>query len=254
MSIIPIISFLARLAVDSWLLAILWRRNIWKTLPWFASYIASELVTTCVGLALWSINKRFYVTVFWWMEAVLIGLLVGAVRESFVRTFVGLRSLRWFPWVVRSVIGGVIGYSVLKAIYAPPVQGNRIIAFIIAGEFTSRWGIVAVGLLAVVLVWLFSMPNDTHEVAVMNGCVMASVAFLVWTVTLSFTGTKYALIMQYVPDMGYLLGASLWIKYMLRSEVEFGFKELGISPEQMALELHRYRKAAERILGKRKEK
>jgi hypothetical protein len=106
-------------------------------------------------------------------------------------------------------------------------------------------------LLLVVLVWLFGLPNNTREVAVVNGCGVASMAFLVTIVSRSIFGTKYALITQYAPDVGYFLAAWIWIKGMSRPEVEVGFKELGMSPEQMANELRRYRQAAERILGKK---
>lgn len=248
MKIIPILTFLADLMANFWLLQILWRRKAWRQLPWFGVYMAAELAATCVGLALWFIDKRVYVTVFWWMEAARIALVVGAMRESFIRTFVGFSSLRWFPWVVRAVIGCVFVYSVWKAIYAPPIQSNRLISFIIAGEFTFRWGLAAVGVLSLLLAWLLELPNDTREMAVMLGIATASAAFLVNVMSRSFFGTKYVLITQFVPDVGYIVAVAIWIKYMLRPEQEFGFKELGVTPEQMALELRRYREAAERLL------
>jgi hypothetical protein len=254
MNIIPILIFLVGLAVDSWLLVIVWRRKIWSKLPWFASYIAWEMATTGVGLGLWLFDRKHYVAVFWWMEAVLISLIAAAVRESFLRIFVGFSSLRWFPWVVRCVIGCVLLYSGWKAVYAPPVQSDRILSFIIAGEFTFRWAFAAIGLLSLILVWMLDLPNGTPETAVMDGCTIASWAFLTWVLSRSFFGEKYTWIMQYVPELGYLLAASIWIKYMSRPEREFGFKELGITPEVMALELRRYREVAERIFGKPKEK
>jgi hypothetical protein len=248
MKIIPILTFLADLAVNVWLLLIVWRRDVWRQLPWFALYVAWEFIATVVGLTLWFVDRHLYVTVFWWMEAARIALVVGAMRESFLHTFVGFSSLRWFPWVVRSVIGGVVVYSAWKAIYAPPIQSNRVISFIIAGEFTFRWGLAAVGLLSLLLVWLLELPNDTRETAVILGIATASGAFLVAVLSRSFFGTKYVRITQFVPDVGYLVAAAIWIKYMLRPEQEFGFKELGITPEQMASELRRYREAAERLL------
>lgn len=250
MSIIPFLSFIADLVVDTWLLVILWRRGAWRTLPWFTFYVGVELATACIGLVLWPVSRSLYVTVFWWTEAVRIMLIVGAMRESFVRTFVGFSSLRWFPWLVRGVIGGVLVYSGWKAIYAPPVHNNRIISLIVAGEFTFRWGIAAVGLLSLVLLWMVSLPRDTREVAVMDGCTIASVAFLVVVVSRSLFGTRYALITQFVPQVGYLIAVWIWIRTLSRPAAQTGFRELGMSPEEMALELQRYRTAAERLLKK----
>lgn len=252
MTIIPIVAFLADLVANLWLLLVLWRRKIWKELPWFTIYIAAELTATSVGLALWLIDRRLYVTVFWWTEAVRIALVVGAMRESFLRTFLGFSSLRWFPWLVRSVIAFVVAYSAWKAVYAPPVQNRLIISLIIAGEFTFRWGIAAVGLLSRILARAFELPNDTSEIAVIDGCSVASVAFLANVVSRSLFGTKYALIAQFIPDVGYLIAVAIWIKYMLRPERELGFTEAGITPEVMALELRRYRSATERILRGKK--
>lgn len=253
MKIIPILTFVADLAVNIWLLVIVWRRDVWRNLPWFASYVAAELVITSIGLALWLVDRHLYITVFWWMEAARIGLIVGAVRESFIQTFIGFSSLRWFPWLVRSVIGSVLAYSIWKAIYAPPVQNNMIISVIIAGEFTFRWGIAAIGLLSLALVWFLELPNDTREALVLDGCAISSVAFLATVLSRSFFGEKYAFFMQYVPDVGYLTAVAIWIKYMRRPEQEFGFKELGMTPEAMALELRRYRQVAERVLKSTKE-
>jgi hypothetical protein len=249
MSIVPIISFCAHVIVNAWLLLIMWRQGAARRLPWFACYIASELLGACVGSSLWFFDRKLYVIVFWWLAAAQIGLVVGAVRESFVRTFVGFSSLRWFPWLLWSVIGGVLAYSVWKAIFAPPVHNNRIISLIVAGEFTFRWGIIAVGLLSLALATLFRLPKGTWEMAVIDGCTITSIAFLVLIGSRSLFGTRFSAVMQYVPEVGYLLAACIWIKFMSASPSEPGFKDLGLTPEQMEGELKRYRKAAERLFG-----
>lgn len=248
MKMIPILTFLADLTVDIWLLLILWRRDVRKTLPWFVLYVGWELIKTSAGLVLWFIDRGLYVTVFWWLEAVRLGLIVAAVRESFVQTFVGFNSLRWFPWVVRSVIGCVLAYSILKAVYAPPIQNSLVISVIIAGEFAFRWGIAAIGLLSVAMVWFLELPNDTREALVLDGCAISSVAFLATVLSRSFFGERYSSFMQYVPDVGYILAVAIWIKYMRRPEQTLSFKEAGITPQLMALELQRYREIAVRVL------
>jgi len=251
MSILPIMSFTTHLAVSSWLLAVVLRRGIWRPLPWFTSYVTSEVVGAAIGLALWFVDRQLYVTVSWWLDAAQVILIVGTVRESFLRTFVGFGSLRWFPWLVWSVMGSILAYSAWKVVYAPPVQNNRIVALIVDGEFTFRWGIVAVGLLSVALEKLFALPRDTREASVIVGCGVASVGFLAWAVIRSLFGTKYSLITQYIPELAYLIAVWIWLKYMRRPEAEVGFEELGMTPEQVALELRRYREAAERLLRKR---
>jgi hypothetical protein len=252
MSPIAIISFLVHLVVNGWLLIILIRRRVIRQLPWFSAYIASELVGAGVGLVLWSVNRHLYVAVFWWMAAAQITLIVGAVRESFLRIFIGFRSKWWFPWLLGCVFAVVLSYSAWKAIYAPPVRANRLISLIVDGEFGFRWTIVAVGLLSVALEWLFLLPRDTRETAVLDGSTIASVGMLAWVVSRSLLGPqKYVFVTQYFQELGYLLGAAVWIKYMSRPEIPAGFDKLSITPEQAAAELSRYRKAAERFLKQR---
>lgn len=243
--------FLANLLIDIWLLVVLARQKVSKQLPWFVAYIAWELLATCVGLAIWPFSRRMYVTAFWWMEAVRIALIVGAVRESFVRIFIGFTSLKWFPWVVRSVIAAIVAYSVWKAVYAPPVQSNRITSFLLGAEFTFRWSIAAIGILSFVLMWLFEVPRHTREDAVVSGCGLASLAFVANVLSRSFFGTRFTFFTQYLPDVGYFMAALLWIRVFSRPVEEFGLKELGMDAEQIAQELHRYGESAKRLLRKK---
>jgi len=251
MSLMPIISFVVHLGVNGWLLTILLRRRIVGQLPWFGAYITSEFVGACIGLTLWSLNRPLYITVFWWMAAAQISLIVGSVRESFVRTFVGFGSLPWFPWLVRGVIVAVLFYSGWKAIYAPAVKANHLVSLIVDGEFAFRWTIIAVGLLSVALERLFTLPRQTHEAAVLDGCTIASLGMLAWSVSFSLFGARFIFITQYLQEIGYLLGAAIWIKCMSSPESPKEFVELSITPEAAEAELSRYRAAAKRLLKRR---
>jgi hypothetical protein len=139
--------FAINLIVDAFLLAILYRQNIKRHLPWFVAYIAWEFLIAIVAPVIWFVDPKQYVTVYWWTEAMRAVLMAGAVRESFLRTFVGFTSLRWFPWLVRGLIVTVVLYSTWKSVYAPPVQSGRMTAFLIGIEFAFRWCIAAIGIL-----------------------------------------------------------------------------------------------------------
>jgi hypothetical protein len=240
--------FIANLTIDLWLLTILCRQDAKKQLPWFVSYIAWELLATIIGLAIWPFSRQWYVTVFWWMEGVRIALVVAAVRESLLRLFEGFKSL--LRWSVLAVIVLVVIYSAWKAIHAPPVQSNRLLSFIIGAEFTFRWGIAAVAILSGILMWAVQEPRGTRESGVVNGCGIASMAFVAHVLSRSFFGTRFTFFTQYLPDVGYFAAAFLWIRVFSRPVEEFGFKELGMGPEDIARELRRYREVAEQIVRK----
>jgi hypothetical protein len=241
---------IAGLLVDVWLLIVIHRQGVRKQLPWFALYVAWGVVLVSVQLAAWAINPRLYVAVYWWMEAIAVVLIVGAVRESFLRIFMGFTKMPWFRWAVSGVIAAVVAYSAWKAIYVPPVQGTRLTSFVIGAEFMFRWGIAAIGALTMLLSWLLNEPTNTREDGVVNGFALASGAFVVATVIVSISGTKYLFFIKYLPSVGYFLAVFLWIWVFSRPVEGFGFKELGMGPEDMLKEIRRYREAAQRIRGK----
>lgn len=240
--------FIANLAVDVWLLAILTRRGVSKQLPWFVFYIRWEFLAVCVGLATWLVSHHLYITVFWWMEGVRVALVVGAVRESLLRIFAGFESL--LRWSVFAAIGAVVAYSAWKAVHAPPVQSSRLVSFLIGAEFTFRWGVAGVAILSIALMWFVSEPVGSREDAVITGSGIASLAVVATVVSRSLFGTQFTFFTQYLPDMGYFVAVFLWIRIFARPTKEFGFKELGMGPEDIASELRRYRELAEQIVRK----
>src|SRR5882762_9268358 len=81
--------FAALLVLNAWLLIILYRQGVRKQLPWFVFYVGWEFLSTAVGLSTWMVSRQSYITLFWWLEVPRVALVVAAVRESFLRTFVG---------------------------------------------------------------------------------------------------------------------------------------------------------------------
>jgi hypothetical protein len=226
----------------------LYQQAVRKQLPWFVLYIAWELLATTVGLVTWTFSSRLYVTVYWWMEAVRITLIVGAVRESLLRIFEGFKSL--LRWSVLAVIAFVILYSAWKAIHAPPIQSNRLVSFILGSEFTFRWGIAAISILSASLMWIVQEPRGSREGVVITGCGVASMAVVAYVLSRSLFGTRFTFFTQYLADVGYFAAAFLWIRVFSRPVEELGYKELGMGPEDIARELRRYREVAEQIVRK----
>ncbi|HWZ42125.1 MAG TPA: hypothetical protein VNW97_01540 [Candidatus Saccharimonadales bacterium] len=87
-----IILIIVGLAVSTWLLIIIHRQDVRKQLPWFACYVAWQVVVACSQLVVWPISRNLYVAMYWWTEAVEIALIVAATRESFLRIFQGFTS------------------------------------------------------------------------------------------------------------------------------------------------------------------
>jgi hypothetical protein len=185
------------------------------------------------------------------MEAVAVVLIVGAVRESFLRIFEGFTSKPGFRWLLSTVIAGVVLYSAWKAIYVPPIHGSRLEAFVFGAEFAFRWGIAAIGILTITLSFMLKEPPNTREDAVVTGFMIASVAVLIGVINFSSFGTKYLFLTKYAPPVGYFAAVFLWIWTFSRPVDQFGFKELGMEPEEIRNELQRYGEINERMMRKK---
>jgi hypothetical protein len=246
-----LILIIAGLAVDAWLLIIVYRQGVRKQLPWFVLYVAWGILLQSVQLVTWIVSPRLYVAVYWWMELIAVALIVAAVRESFLRIFQGFTSQAGFRWSVWSVILAVVFYSAWKAIYLPPVHSSRLQSFVFGAEFAFRWGIFGIAGLTTVFSLLLHEPTDTREDAVVNGFGLASVGVLASVISFSLFGTKYLFLTQYAPSVGYFLAAFWWIWVFSRPVTQFGFKELGMGPEDIAKELRRYRERTERMMRKK---
>jgi hypothetical protein len=241
----------AGLAVDIWLLIIVYRQGVRKQLPWFASYVAWGVLLQSVQLVTWLISPRLYIAVYWWMEAVAVVLIVGAVRESFLRIFQGFTSKAGFRWSVWGVILAVLMYSAWKAIYLPPIQSSRLESFVYGAEFAFRWGIFGIMILTAIFSLFLREPMDTREDAVVTGFGLASVGVLAAVISFSVFGTRYLFFTKYASSVGYFVAIFWWIWVFSRPVAEFGFKELGMGPEDIAKELRRYREFSERIMRKK---
>ena len=238
------------LVINLWLSIILLRQGVGKQTPWFVCYVTWGFMSACVALGTWFIHRQLYVTVYWWMEALQVILIVGAVRESFLRIFEGFTSKSGFRWAVWGLIAAVVIYSTWKAIYAPPVHSTRLATFIIGSEFAFRWGIVAIWLLTSMWAWLLQEPTNTREDAVVTGLGVASIAVVANTIIVSLFGTRFLFFSKYLPSVGYFIAAFRWIWLFSRPIQGFGLKDLGMEPEDVGEELRRYRTIGERIMRK----
>jgi hypothetical protein len=239
----------AGLAAGIWLLIIVYRQNVRKQLPWFVSYVCWQVLQALIQLVALLFSRRLYITVYWWMEAVEIVLIVAAVRETFLRIFRGFTKMPWFRWTVSGVIATIVAYSAWKAIYHPPVQGNWLTSFIVGVEFLFRWGIAGIAVLTYVLSWELSEPSETREDAVMTGFGLISGAFILTVIWVSVFGNNL-FFSKYAPPVGYFIAMFLWIRVFSRPVEGFGFEELGIGPEDMLKLIRRYRADVRKVRGK----
>lgn len=236
--------------VNLWLLIIVCRQGIRKQLPWFVSYLTWEVLAGFAVLILWLIGRQFYDMLSWSMEMIEIALIVAAVRESFLRLFWGFRDKLGFRWSVWSVIAGVVIYASWTAIAAPSLQQNKFGIFEVDAELLFRWVIFGIALLTTFLGLLLKESPETREDAVIMGFGIASAGFLVYVISFSLFGAKYTFFTKFAPPVGYFLAAGWWLWVFSHPVADFGLKELGMGPEDIAKALRRSRELLEHIMRK----
>jgi hypothetical protein len=144
------------------------------------------------------------------------------------------------------VIVGVVVYSAWKAVYAPPIQVNRLATFVFGTEFAFRWGLLGIAVLTGVLSALMK-EGITREDAVVTGFGAAAATFLLYLGSFSLFGIKYIFLTKYIPAVGYFVAVFWWIYVFSRPVKQFGFKELGMGPEEISKALRLYRDFGERL-------
>jgi hypothetical protein len=234
------------LALDIWLLTILHRQGVRKQLLWFVIYVACGILSQTTQMVARAISLRLYITVYWWLEAVAVVLIVAAFRESFLRIFQGITRKPGFRLALWSVIGAVVVYSAWKAVHAPPLQTSRLDTFVFGAEFLYRWGIAGIALLTTILS-LFAKEGITREDAVVTGFGVSSLAFILYVSSFSLFGKQYVFLTKYIPSVGYFVAVFLWIYVFSRPLSQFGFEELGMGPEEIGNALRRSQNFGKRL-------
>jgi len=229
------------LLVNLWLLIIVYRQAVRKQLPWFVSYIAWEVLAGLEAFITRLIDRRLHDALYWWVETIEIALIVAAVRESFLRLFRGFTKKPGFRWSVWIVIAGVVIYAGWMAIAAPPVQHNKLGIFEVDAEFLFRWAILAIAFFSTILGLLAGESPETREDAVIIGFGAASAGFLAYVISVSLWGSKYTFLTKFAPPVGYFVAAGWWIWVFSHPVAKFGFKELGMGPEDIAKAFRRSR-------------
>jgi hypothetical protein len=233
--------------LNVWLLGALFRLSVRKHFPWFVSYVACSLISCCGELISLTISLRFYSKVYWWLEAVNVLLIIGTLRESLLRSFENSILPRKFQRLLWVSVVVVVVYSVVNAVYAPAVNNNLLVTFIIGAELALNW-VVCIVAMAIVS---HLRRNDKKEkigepeLAIIYGLGIASIAVLVWVASVSVFGDKAASITRYVPPVGYWLAVAWWLRVF--SPPQFGLKDLGIDVHEALKMVRRDSEFIERI-------
>jgi hypothetical protein len=236
--------FIAILVLSIWVLRVIAKHGVGRQLPWFALYIRWEVVSTVAALGTWLIAPRFYVSLYWWLEIPSVLLMIGAMQEALLDMYKGLRAV--LHWFMPGVLAFVILYCSLRAIFSTSFPGNRIISFALSTEFTLRWSLVMVAIVAITMTYFVEGAWNTRGVYAVIGIGVISFAYVVWSDGLSSFGLAVLFIVKYLPSLGYFFAAIFWIKRFSIPLVQITLQD-GMGPAEVRTELGFLAQTLERI-------
>jgi hypothetical protein len=224
--------------LQSWILALLWRRKLWRKFPIFTGYIAYVLVRTIVGSAtLFNPNIYFY---FYWISAPgEMILMILAAHESFLKVFRSFYLLWWFRIFFPGAIVVAVVYSACEGYASPPVHVSAAGAAIISAALTAQYVILAISILFFVLANFLYVPWKIHEYRFVLGFGISSLAVAFAGAVRSVFGTRFEFVSEMLPAVAYMVTLTVWLSAVVSAERLSDQHGERLSPEDAVSDLRR---------------
>lgn len=190
------------------------RRHLFRRFPAFAAYMAYVVVVSILKVLFLS-NRRVYFYVYWASEPGDVVLSVLSVHESFRRVFADFYRLQWFRALFPTTILLVLAYSAWTAYAHPPVGVNGVASAIISTSIAAQYLILGISVLFLALLRFLQVQWRVYESRIVMGFGVASVMYAFAGVLRSEAGSHFQLVSEYLPAIGYVLAACIWLSAML---------------------------------------
>jgi hypothetical protein len=230
------------------ILVLLLKLRLQKRFIWFFTYIAYELVSSALKLAV-SSSSGAYFRVYWTTEIFDVLLTFAAVRESFLHVFWQESRLRWFRWVFWACITVALAYAGWKAWAYPPAQAGRLVAMIVDLEFAFDCIIAVIGLLYFALVALSGLTEHHRESTIIFGFGINATVAMAGFLTRSVFGIRFRSLSEWLPALAYLLAEIIWTVELLRPQQRVA--EPNVSLERISRALDSYIELFRKYIGRR---
>ncbi len=190
------------------------RWRIWRSFPAYSIYIVFVHLRDLLLTATLS-HPQTYFLIFWFCMPVDILLTILATLESFWRVLRSFQLLRWFRFVLPTVILAALAYSAWTGYRFPPVEASSAGAAIIHATMTSHYVILSIVILYFLLVAFFQVSWRIHEHRLILGFGAASLAFAFGGAVRAVFGSHAAIISRQAPPIGYLIALLIWLSAVI---------------------------------------
>jgi hypothetical protein len=242
MQIANLIELGITLALEIWLLWLLFRRKVPRHFPLFFTYSAYTVAIAIARLITIG-NYRVYFYVFWGTDALLLLLGLAALHETFRWVYEGFYEFWWFRLIYYGTISLVLLVTVRNAIVNPPVQAHPLIGLIL------NIGI-AVNLLQAGIAALFealskplAIEHRRYPFGIVAGFAASSLGPLVGYFARSIFGKNVDTFTQYASAVAYILALVIWLIAFSKPEPEETAWNPPMPPDEMLKLVHGYLRA-----------
>jgi hypothetical protein len=232
MHVFNIIKLAVSLALEIWLIALLFQREVRRHFPLFFVVILVSACASSVRLITVS-HYRAYFFVFWASEALFLLLGLAALNEVFHWVYEGFFRLWWFQLLYYGVITVVLVAATANAVANPPVQAHPVVSIILDIG-------IAVNLLQLWIAGLFGALKNPlgieyrrYPFGIAAGFAVSSMGPFIGYLARSVFGTRTDTFAQNASAVAYILALAVWVATFAWPEPEGRAWTPPMEPEEM---------------------
>jgi hypothetical protein len=216
-SVLTKLSFGLSISLQILVLVLISRKRLKRRFLWFFAYILYEI---CESVARFSVFDNtfsvLYNKVYWTTDVA--DLIFGAIAfcESFLNVFRPYTRFRWFTAIVWICIGSGLLYAAFRIWALPPVTSTH--QTLVVLNVAEDYSLGAAGILYLALIVFLQIKEHQWESAVILGFTVYFIFGSGGYLAFSVFGAHYPLVSNWLPFLGFLLGATIWVVGLWRQE------------------------------------
>jgi hypothetical protein len=243
--------WLAPVALQSCLAALIVRRRVYRQYPIFFAYTIFAILAEVTRFSLYHPGRNTwpYFWAVWGGEALYAFLGFLAIFEVFRHVFAAFNHFAWFKFLLPVTGAIMICISVLIPIAHPSVDTVRLLDGIFFLQIAVRCLQLGVFFLIFFLARLFDLDYRQYAFGIAAGFGIAAAGILLGTLVRTGGGLKFLIFFQYAQSVSYFLAVVVWLASFVRPEPDDPFRDFRhlFTPESFLAELQRYKQEVKGI-------
>jgi hypothetical protein len=227
------------IALEVWLVILLFLRDLRQHFPIFSAYTIYTALAAIARLAA-TRSYRIYFLVFWYTDPLISLLGLAAIHEVFRWVYEGFYELRWFRWLYFGVITLVLLLTVWNALSNPPVQAHPVIGLIL--DIGIAVDLLQAGIVALFSALIRPLGIDFRRYAfgIAAGFGVSAIGPFIGYFVRSIFGTRANTFAGLASPVAYILALLIWVAAFIRPEPEEQAWTPPMPPDEMLRTVEAY--------------